>query len=183
MRSFWFDRLAGKVSEARRESISKRARHGFDEGSAGTRRVDQAFALAAREKLAGSPSCWLARVSVWAHLTDCSRARFDKNVAPTFVGMKNDSTISTRSSKQWAFIPIRARVSIRLTLQPAAQQYQLPSSGVACGLSSRAVPEDIHAARRAERYNSAANKFQFHESLVGALDNIALPQARSFGCL
>ena len=51
------------------------------------------------------------------------------------------------------------------------------------GLSSHPVPEDIHAAQRAERHNSAANKFQLRESLVGALDNIALPQAHSFGCL
>ena len=97
--------------------------------------------------------------------------------------MKNDRTIFSRTSEQEAFIPVRARVCNRLTLQPAAQQYQLRSSSVAPGLSSQAAPEDIHAARWAERHNSAGNKFQLRESLVGALDNIALPQARSFGCL
>jgi|SRR2546427_9657164 len=56
MLCFRFDGLTGKVSEARRESISKRARHRFDEGSAGMRRVDYAFAFAAREKLAGIPN-------------------------------------------------------------------------------------------------------------------------------
>src|ERR1700746_1715189 len=183
MLGLWLDGLTGKVSEAGRESISKRGRHGFDEASAGMRGVDQTFALAAREKLAGSPSCGFAHVSVGTHLTDCGRARFDKNVASTFVTMKNDGTISSRSSEHGAFIPIRARVGVRLTLQPAAQQYQLRPSGVAPGLSSHAVPEDIHAAQRAERHNSTANKFQLRESLFRALDHIALPQTRSFGCL
>src|SRR6266478_6346848 len=104
MLGLWLDGLTGKVSEARRESIPKRGRHDFDEGRAGTRRVDQSFALAAREELAGVPRCGLAHVPAETHFTDCGRACLDKNVAPTFVTMKNDGTISSRSSEHGAFI-------------------------------------------------------------------------------
>src|SRR5713101_4148734 len=74
MLCFWFDGLTGKMSEARRESISERTRHRLDEGAAGTGRVDYTFAFAAREKLAAFPSRRLAHGSVWAHLADCGRA-------------------------------------------------------------------------------------------------------------
>jgi hypothetical protein len=97
--------------------------------------------------------------------------------------MQNDGSVSGRRSECGALIPIRARVRVRLTLQPATQQNQFSSCGAAPGLCSRSVSEDVHAARRAERHNRATGKFQLRESLFGAFENIALPQTRAFGCL
>ncbi len=74
-------------------------------------------------------------------------------------------------------------MGVRLTLQPAAQQNQFRSGSAARDFSSLSVPEDVHAARRAERHNRATGKFQLRESLFGSFENIALPQTRSFDCL
>ncbi len=98
MLDLWLGGLACKVSEAGRESISKRWRQGFDEARAGTRSADDALALMAREELAGGSGCWLPDASVGAYLSDCGRAGLDKNFAATFIAVKNDGTVSRGGS-------------------------------------------------------------------------------------
>src|ERR1700723_925466 len=137
----------------------------------------------AREKLAGVSGCRLPDAPAGTYLSDCCRRGFHENFATTFVAMQDDGPVSSSCSEWEALIPIPARMGVRLTLQPAAQQNQFSPCGAAAGLCSRSVPEDVHAARRAECHNRATGKFQLRESLFGAFENIALPQTRSFGRL
>ena len=159
------DGLASEVREARWERVFERRRQCFDKGSARARRVADAFALMAREKLAGSPSGRLACASASADFGDERGAGLDKNIGAGLVAMENDGARCGGRSEHGAFVAIGAGVGVRLTFQPAAQQNQLRSS-IPSRLSSRAMPEDVHSARRAERDNRAAGEFQLRESFL-----------------
>ena len=182
MLDLWLDGLASEVREARWERVFERCRQCFDKGSARARRVADAFALMAREKLAGSSSGRLACASASADFGDERGAGLDKNIGAGLVAMENYGARRGGRSEHGAFVAIGAGVGVRLTFQPAAEQNQLRSS-IASRLSSRAMPEDVHSARGAERDNRAAGKFQLREASLRTLDNIALPQMCSLRSL
>ncbi len=97
--------------------------------------------------------------------------------------MNYNRAVPGGSCKIGGKITIRARGGIRLALQPAAKKNQLGPWGFARGLTIRAAPsvrENVKAAGRAQGHNSAPCKFKLDHSMVGAFEDVTLPQVHPF---
>src|SRR5271154_1336032 len=180
---FRLRRLPGKVRHSRRQRILKRLRHLLHKSRAKPRIAGQPLASPPRKKLPSFPCSRFAQVPVRANISEHSRPRFNINVTLAATAVKNQVAISSGRSKQGALVTISPRVNIRLPLQPTAQQYQLRPSTVAPRFFPGHMPQDIDAARRTQRHNPPAGKFQLRKSPITRLDNVPLSQAHPFARL
>src|SRR5450631_2183144 len=174
--------LVGKTRESRWQSVSERSRHSTQKRRIGTRTGGDAFTRLSRKKLPRLRADRLPRIPVRAYLADSCAARFDEDVTSAIIGMNDHSAAAYHGyRKQVAFITIGADTGIRLRLQPPAQQHELARDlATLSALMTRAPSEKIKPTRRTQGHDGPARKFQLHESLVGSLEDIALPETHSF---
>src|SRR5215472_19134497 len=74
-------------------------------------------------------------------------------------------------------------IGSRLTLEPSVQHHQVQNDILLALRFTRGALKNVHPAGRAKGNDGSVAKLQLDESLVGTLDDVALPDAHSLRAL